>query len=134
MIHRTLLGSMERFVGGLVEHYAGAFPAWLAPVQAVVIPITDNQFEYAHEVGARLTGAGIRVKVDDQRDRMQAKIRNAQLEKIPYMLVVGKREAEADSVAVRLRSGEDLGAMNVASFIDLANAVIDSKSLNLTTD
>ncbi len=132
MIHRTLLGSMERFVGGLVEHYAGAFPAWLAPVQAVVIPITDHQFEYAHEVGARLTGAGIRVKVDDQRDRMQAKIRNAQLEKIPYMLVVGKREAEADSVAVRLRSGEDLGAMNVASFIDLAKAVIDSKSLNLS--
>jgi threonyl-tRNA synthetase len=134
MIHRTLLGSMERFVGGLVEHYAGAFPVWLAPVQAVVIPITDQQFEFAHEIGARLTGAGIRVKVDDQRDRMQAKIRNAQLEKIPYMLVVGKREAEADSVAVRLRSGEDLGAMNVATFIDLAQRVNESKSLELTLD
>jgi threonyl-tRNA synthetase len=134
MIHRTLLGSMERFVGGLVEHYAGAFPVWLAPVQAVVIPITDQQFEFAHEIGARLTGAGIRVKVDDQRDRMQAKIRNAQLEKIPYMLVVGKREAEVDSVAVRLRSGEDLGAMNVASFIDLAQRVNESKSLELTLD
>jgi threonyl-tRNA synthetase len=134
MIHRTLLGSMERFVGGLIEHYAGAFPVWLAPVQAIVIPITDQQFEFAHEVGARLRGAGLRVRVDDQRDRMQAKIRNAQLEKIPYMLVVGKREAEADSVSVRLRSGEDLGAMNVASFIDLAQAVADSKSLKLTVD
>jgi threonyl-tRNA synthetase len=125
---------MERFVGGLIEHYAGAFPVWLAPVQAVVIPITDQQFEFAHEIGARLEGAGLRVKVDDQRDRMQAKIRNAQLEKIPYMLVVGKREAEADSVAVRLRSGEDLGAMNIASFIDLAKTVADSKSLSLTVD
>jgi threonyl-tRNA synthetase len=134
MIHRTLLGSMERFVGGLVEHYAGAFPVWLAPVQAVIIPITDEQFEFAHEVGARLEGAGMRIRVDDQRDRMQAKIRNAQLEKVPYMLVVGKREAEADSVAVRLRSGEDLGAMNVASFIELAKAVIDSKALSLTMD
>jgi threonyl-tRNA synthetase len=134
MIHRTLLGSMERFVGGLVEHYAGAFPVWLAPVQAVVIPITDHQFEFAHEVGARLEGAGLRVHVDDQRDRMQAKIRNAQLEKIPYMLVVGKREAEADSVAVRLRSGEDLGAMNVASFIELAKSINDSKALSLTAD
>ena len=93
MIHRTLLGSMERFVGGLVEHYAGAFPLWLAPVQAALIPITDEQVDYARDVAGRLTDAGLRVEVDDRRDRMQAKIRNAQLQKIPYMLVIGKREA-----------------------------------------
>ncbi len=131
MIHRTLLGSMERFVGGLVEHYAGAFPAWLAPTQAVIIPITDKQADYADEVAAKLKDADIRVEVDRSRDRMQAKIRNAQLQKIPYMLVVGGREAEAGSVAVRLRSGEDLGAMPVEDFLGLIQPVIESKSLDL---
>jgi threonyl-tRNA synthetase len=134
MIHRTLLGSMERFVGGLVEHYAGAFPVWLAPVQVVVIPITDQQIEFAAGVGARLKEQGFRVEVDDQRDRMQAKIRNAQLQKIPYMLVVGKREVENDAVSVRLRTGEDLGAMSIDQFVDLAKAVVHSKSLSLTAD
>ena len=132
MIHRTLLGSMERFVGGLVEHYAGAFPAWLAPVQAVVIPITDHQIAFARTVQTRLLSAGLRATVDEQPNRMQAKIRNAQLQKVPYMLVVGKREVEADSVAVRLRSGEDLGAMTIAAFLDRVLPVIASKSLNLT--
>ena len=131
MIHRTLLGSMERFVGGLVEHYAGAFPAWLAPTQAVIIPITDKQADYADEVAAKLKDADIRVEVDRSRDRMQAKIRNAQLQKIPYMLVVGGREAEAGAVAVRLRSGEDLGAMPVGDFLGLIQPVIESKSLDL---
>ncbi|MGH2559607.1 MAG: threonine--tRNA ligase, partial [Thermomicrobiales bacterium] len=131
MIHRTLLGSMERFVGGLVEHYAGAFPPWLAPVQAVIIPITDQQVEFANGVAARLKQDGLRVDVDDQRDRMQAKIRNAQLQKIPYMLVVGKREAEGDAVSVRLRTGEDLGAMSIDQFIELARTAADSKSLDL---
>jgi threonyl-tRNA synthetase len=131
MIHRTLLGSMERFVGGLIEHYAGAFPAWLAPVQAMIIPITDKETEFAASVSARLKDHGIRVEVDTSRDRMQAKIRNAQLQKVPYMLVVGGREAEADSVAVRLRSGEDLGAMPVDSFVDLIRPVIESRSLDL---
>ena len=131
MIHRTLLGSMERFVGGLVEHYAGAFPAWLAPTQAVIIPITDKQADYADEVAAKLKDADIRVEVDRSRDRMQAKIRNAQLQKIPYMLVVGGREAEAGAVAVRLRSGEDLGAMPVEDFLGLIQPVIESKSLDL---
>ena len=131
MIHRTLLGSMERFVGGLVEHYAGAFPAWLAPVQARVIPITDKQSDYAAQVEQQLKAAGMRVEVDNSRDRMQAKIRNAQLQKVPYMLVVGGREAEAGAVAVRLRSGEDLGAMPVEEFIDLVTPVIETKSLDL---
>src|SRR5215216_6851097 len=131
MIHRTLLGSMERFVGGLVEHYAGAFPVWLAPVQASIIPITDNQIDFAHRVERQLTDRGLRAVVDSSRDRMQAKIRNAQLQKVPYMLVVGKREVEQDAVAVRLRSGEDLGAMPVDRFIDLATAVAERKSLDL---
>ncbi|MGH2531329.1 MAG: threonine--tRNA ligase [Thermomicrobiales bacterium] len=131
MIHRTLLGSMERFVGGLIEHFAGAFPAWLAPVQVIVIPITDQQVEFALGVAARLKEAGLRVDVDGQRDRMQAKIRNAQLQKVPYMLVVGKREAEADAVSVRLRTGEDLGAMSVDRFASLARSASESRALEL---
>lgn len=131
MIHRTLLGSMERFVGGLVEHYAGAFPAWLAPVQASIIPITDDQIEFAQQVEQRLKDAGIRAELSSGSGRMQAKIRQAQLQKIPYMLVIGGREAEADSVAVRLRTGEDLGAKTVQEFLDLVNPVIETKSLDL---
>jgi threonyl-tRNA synthetase len=118
MVHRALLGSFERFFGVLIEHFAGAFPVWLAPVQAVVIPIsTDKHLEYAAEVANRLKQAGVRVEVDDSRDRMQAKIRQAQLQKIPYMLVVGGKEQEAEAVAVRLRSGEDLGAMPIGDFV-----------------
>jgi threonyl-tRNA synthetase len=131
MIHRTLLGSMERFVGGLVEHYAGAFPLWLAPVQAAIIPITDDQIDYARDVARRLTDAGLRIEVNDRRDRMQAKIREAQLQKIPYMLVIGKREAAEDAVAVRLRNGRDLGAMPVGSFLELALPRVESRSLHL---
>lgn len=131
MIHRTLLGSMERFVGGLVEHYAGAFPAWLAPVQAVIIPITDDQNDFAKDVAELLKSAGLRTTVDTTSGRMQAKIRNAQLQKVPYMLVIGGREAEAESVAVRLRSGEDLGAMKVGDFLKLVLPVIQTKSLDL---
>jgi threonyl-tRNA synthetase len=131
MIHRTLLGSMERFVGGLIEHYAGAFPVWLAPVQASIIPITDHQIEFARSIQKRLQAAGLRAEVDESRDRMQAKIRNAQLQKVPYMLVVGKREVEQDAVAVRLRSGEDLGAIPIEEFIGLASALAESRSLEL---
>lgn len=131
MIHRTLLGSMERFVGGLVEHYAGAFPAWLAPMQASIIPITDDQIEFAQQVEQRLKDAGIRAELSSGSGRMQAKIRQAQLQKVPYMLVIGGREAEADSVAVRLRTGEDLGAKTVQEFMDLVNPVIESMSLDL---
>lgn len=134
MIHRTLLGSMERFVGGLIEHYAGAFPVWLAPVQAVLIPITDDQAEYAGAVGNELRQRGFRVEIDTGRDRMQAKIRSAQMQKVPFMLVIGKREAEAGTVAVRARSGEDLGAMTVAEFTALLSDLTESKSLSIRRD
>jgi threonyl-tRNA synthetase len=127
MVHRALLGSMERFFGVLIEHYAGAFPVWLAPVQAMVIPIADRHVAYAKEVQQQLKAAGIRSEVDESSDRMQAKIRNAQLQKIPYMLVIGDKEAEAGAVAIRLRSGEDLKAKPLAEFIALARGVIDQK-------
>ncbi|MCH7578360.1 MAG: threonine--tRNA ligase [Chloroflexi bacterium] len=117
MVHRALLGSMERFFGVLIEHYGGAFPMWLAPVQAVVIPIADRHIEYANTVADALRQAELRVEVDTRSERMQAKIRDAQLQKVPYMLVVGDREAEAEAAAVRLRSGEDLGAMKLDELI-----------------
>jgi threonyl-tRNA synthetase len=131
MIHRTLLGSMERFVGGLVEQYAGAFPAWLAPIQVAVIPITDEQVPFAREVERRLREHDLRISVNDQRDRMQAKIRQAQLQKIPYMLILGKREAAANAVAVRLRSSRDLGALSIDDFLDLIVPRVASRSLFL---
>jgi len=118
MVHRALLGSIERFFGVLLEHYAGAFPMWLAPVQAVLIPIADRHVPYADEVADSLRAAGLRVEVDGRSERMQAKIRDAQLQKTPYMLVVGDREAEAGAAAVRLRSGEDLKALPVAEIIE----------------
>ena len=117
MIHRALLGSMERFLGVLIEHYAGAFPLWLAPVQAVIIPIADRHVAYARQVQARLKEAGLRAEVDERGERMNAKIRDAQKMKVPYMLVIGDREVEQEAVAVRLRSGEDLGAMPVPAFL-----------------
>jgi len=133
MIHRTLLGSMERFVGGLVEHYAGAFPVWLAPQQVAIIAITDDQYPFAEKVLAQLKESGLRAEVDRSGGRMQAKIRNAQMQKVPYMLVIGKREEEAGAVAVRLRSGEDLGAMPVDDFLTLVLPVIETRSLDLRT-
>ena len=117
MVHRALLGSLERFMGVLIEHYGGAFPVWLAPVQAVVIPIADRHVEYADSVRAQLTAAGLRAQTDGRSERMNAKIREAQLQKIPYMLVVGDREATAGAAAVRLRTGENLGAMPVAEIV-----------------
>ena len=116
MVHRAILGSMERFLGVLIEHYGGAFPVWLAPVQAVVIPIADRHAEYAETVRETLEASGFRVETDTRSERMNQKIRTAQLQKIPYMLVVGDREMEAGAVAVRQRDGEDLGAMPVAEF------------------
>jgi threonyl-tRNA synthetase len=132
MIHRTLLGSMERFVGGLVEHYAGAFPVWLAPTQIALIPITDDQVAYCQEIMDKAQAMELRVELFDQKERMQAKIRDAQLMKIPYMLVVGKREVENGAVAVRLRSGEDLGAMPVDDFLAMAKEIVAAKSLEQT--
>ncbi len=118
MVHRALMGSVERFLGVLIEHYAGAFPLWLAPVQAVVIPVSnEHHLSYAQSVGARLRAAGFRVEVDDANERMGARIRRAQLQKIPYMLVTGAREMEIGAVSVRLRSGEDIGSMPIGDLL-----------------
>jgi threonyl-tRNA synthetase len=129
MVHRALLGSMERFFGVLVEHYGGAFPVWLAPVQAVVIPIADRHVDYAWEVARRLKAAGLRVEVNDSSDRMQAKIRDAQMEKIPYMLVVGDREMQNGEVNLRRRDGEVPGAMSVDAFIAMALEAVRERRL-----
>ena len=129
MVHRALYGSIERFFGILIEHYAGAFPVWLAPVQAIVLPITDRQTEYARSVREQLDAAGIRVTVDDRSEKVNLKIRDAQLQKIPYMLVVGDREAESGQVAVRNRKHGDLGAKPIAEFISVIRGLIDSKAV-----
>jgi threonyl-tRNA synthetase len=131
MIHRAPFGSMERFVGILIEHFAGAFPAWLAPVQAVMIPIADRHEEPARAIAAKLKAAGMRVEVDDSRNRMGNKIRLAREQQIPYMLILGDRDVENGTVSVRLRTDEDLGAMPVDDFVALASSVIESKKLEL---
>jgi threonyl-tRNA synthetase len=128
MIHRALLGSMERFMGVLIEHFAGAFPVWLAPVQAVLIPIADRHLPYLQEVAAKLQNAGIRVEIDDRGERMNAKIRDAQNQKIPYMLVVGDKEVAQEQVALRMRSGENPGPISMEEFLvrvreDIASGV-----------
>ena len=120
MVHRTVLGSMERFLGCLIEHYGGAFPFWLAPVQAVIIPIADRHADYAFAVEAELKGSGVRAQADARSERMNAKIREAQVQKVPCMLIVGDREVETGTVSVRLRSGEDMGAQTVAAFKEMA--------------
>ena len=118
MIHRAILGSLERFLGVLLEHNAGAFPVWLAPVQATIIPIADRHIPYAQQVQEQLHEAGLRVEIDDRNERMNAKIREAQTRHVPYMLVVGDREAESGAVAVRRREGsEDLGAVPISGFL-----------------
>jgi threonyl-tRNA synthetase len=131
LIHRAVTGSTERFLGVLIEQFAGAFPVWLAPVQAMIIPITDRHYEYAQYVAAQLREHKLRVEVDLRNDRMNAKIRDAQLQKIPYMLVVGDKEEQQQAVAVRLRSGEDLKAMPLAQFIEMAKRIVQTKSLAL---
>ncbi len=120
MIHRAILGSIERFIGILIEHYSGAFPVWLAPVQGVIIPISDRHLDYAASVQKALSTSGLRIEVDSRRDRMNAKIRDAQMQKVPYMIVVGDSEEEADSVSVRLRDGTNLGAISVSEFQNMA--------------
>ena len=127
MIHRAILGSLERFLGVLIEHYGGAFPVWLAPVQAVVIPIADRHGEYAQQVAQALKARGLRVEVDDRNERMNAKIRDAQLQKVPYMLVVGDREATEGNAAVRLRSGENLGPRPVAEVVGMMEQAVAAR-------
>lgn len=129
MLHRTLLGSMERFLGVLIEHYAGAFPTWLAPVQTIILTVTDRHQSYGEELYKQLLNAGIRVEKDLRNEKLGYKIREAQLQKIPYMLVVGDREVEAAGVSPRRRDGKDLKLMEVADFVELVreeNAVADS--------
>jgi len=129
MIHRTVLGSMERFFGCLIEHYGGAFPVWLAPIQVVIIPIADRHLEYAREVESELNAQGLRIQLDERSERMNLKIRDAQLEKIPYMLMVGDKEVKSSTVTVRLRSGENIRAQSLASFMAQVKDAIQSKRL-----
>ena len=117
VIHRAMLGSLERFLGVLIEHLSGAFPMWLAPIQAVIVPIADRHNDFCFEVGKRMSDAGFRVEVNDSNDRMNAKIRQAQLQKIPYMLVAGDREVEGQSLSVRTRSGDNLEPMSIDQVI-----------------
>ncbi len=128
MLHRTILGSIERFIGILTEHFAGAFPLWMAPVQVMVIPIAEAHHEYASQVANRLNELGMRVECDKRSEKMGYKIREAQLQKIPYMLVVGDKEKEAGAVAIRSRKNGDMGTKTLDEFIKLAQQEIDEKS------
>ncbi len=128
MVHRALMGSLERFFGVLVENCGGAFPVWLAPVQVMIIPIADRHLDYARKVQAELTADGLRVQIDSRSERMNSKIREAQLQKIPYMLVVGDKEVAEEAVSVRLRSGEDLGRGPLSEFRVLAKKAVESKT------
>ena len=127
VMHRAILGSFERFIGILIEHTAGNFPFWIAPVQAVVLPVSDKFAEKAKEVGARLAAAGLRVEVDDKNEKLGARIRRAELMKVPCMLVVGEKEAATGSVAVRLRHGGDAGTLSIEDFISAARGAVASK-------
>jgi threonyl-tRNA synthetase len=130
MVHRTLLGSMERFLGCLIEHYGGAFPVWLAPVQAVLIPITDQNLAYARNLEAELRSEGMRVEVDERSERMNLKIRDAQMQKVPYMLIAGNEEVANSTVSVRLRSGENLRGLAVAEFKAMVRNAVETKAID----
>jgi threonyl-tRNA synthetase len=128
VIHRAIFGTFERFIAVLIENYAGAFPLWLAPVQAVVLPIADRHTEYARRVQEQLAAAGLRAQVDERQEKIGYKIREAQLQKVPYMLVVGDREAADGNVAVRSRTGGDLGSQPLDTFLASARAEIQARS------
>jgi threonyl-tRNA synthetase len=127
MLHRAILGSFERFIGILIEHYAGALPTWLAPVQVAVMNITDNQAEHVKNVKERLEKSGIRVVADLRNEKIGFKIRERTIQKIPYLLVVGDKEVESDAVAVRTRTGEDLGTLSVDAFADMITGEVNRK-------
>ena len=128
MLHRVCFGSVERFIGILIEHFAGAFPTWLAPVQAKVIPISEKCHDYAEKVQKELEAAGVRVEADFRPEKMGYKIREAQLQKIPYMLVVGEKEAETGTVSVRHRKNGDLGSLPVGGFVEKITQEIASRA------
>jgi threonyl-tRNA synthetase len=132
MVHRALFGSIERFFGVLIEHYAGAFPMWLAPVQVAVLPITDRINEYAEKIGQELRLAGLRVDVNVRSDKIGAKIRDAQMQKVPFMLVLGDREVEESKVAVRERTKGDIGAMSLVEFKEMARRLVESRAISNT--
>src|SRR6185437_4972445 len=132
MIHRGVISTMERMLSYLIELYAGAFPPWLAPVQAVIVPIADRHFEYAKQVEAQLHAKDFRVENDLSDKRMNAKIREAQLQKVPYVLVIGNKEMAANAAAVRLRTGEDLGARPIAEIVAMLDKVVKSRTHSLT--
>ena len=127
-IHRAILGSFERFIGILIEHFAGAFPAWLAPVQARVLPVSVKHMEYAGVVHRRLLDAGVRAELDDRSEKLGYKVREAQVQKVPYVLVVGEREAREGTASVRKRGGEDVGAMPVDRFLAEVTAEIRTRA------
>ena len=129
MIHRVVFGSIERFIGIITEHFAGAFPAWLSPVQVKILPITDRAADYAKAISAQLDAQGFRPEVDARNEKIGKKIREATLEKVPYMLVVGDRDMENQTVSVRTRAGEDLGAMSLEAFSAKLREVVDSKAI-----
>ena len=131
MVHRALYGSVERFFGVLIEHYAGAFPLWLAPVQAGIVPISERHLDYAEKIQATLQNAGLRVEVDHRNEKMGAKIRDFTLQKLPYILVVGDKEAETGGISLRVRGQGDQGAMPLEDFVTRARSLVDSKSTSL---
>jgi threonyl-tRNA synthetase len=131
MIHRALFGSVERFFGVLIEHYAGAFPLWLAPVQVGLVPISERHHEYARKVEAELKAAGLRVEVDDRNEKMNGKIRDFANQKTPYILVFGDKEQEAGAVSVRTRGKGDQGSMPLAEFIAKCKALVEGQSTEL---
>jgi threonyl-tRNA synthetase len=129
MVHRALFGSIERFFGVLIEHYAGAFPLWLAPVQVAVLPITDRVNEYAEKVASQLRASSLRVEASLRSEKIGAKIRDAQMQKVPFMLVLGDREMEQGKVAVRERVKGDIGVMSLEEFIGMARRLVESRAL-----
>ena len=129
MIHRALLGSIERFIGVITEHFAGAFPTWLSPVQVKVLPITDRTHEYSVQVMEKLTAMGLRCELDDRSEKIGYKIREAQLEKIPYMLVLGDKEAESGQVAVRSRKTGETQVMSLEEFMEKIGEEVKTRAM-----
>lgn len=127
IIHRAILGSLERFIGILTEHYQGAFPLWLAPTQVMIMPITDRQEKYARKITEDLKKEGIRAELDNRPERLQAKIRDSSLQKVPYLGIIGDREIEASSISIRLRDGKDLGQLKISDFLKRLKEEIDKK-------
>src|SRR6202171_2934927 len=131
MVHRALFGSVERFFGVLIEHYAGAFPLWLAPVQVGLVPISERHHEYAHQVKAELEAAGLRVEIDDRNEKMNAKIRDFTLQKVPFVLIMGDKEAATEAVSVRTRGLGDQGSATLEAFLERAKQTLATRSAEL---